>query len=191
MNSKLFSFHNAKIALLRLDEWIENFPQKKNRISTKRIFEKEITTYLLSTYLPDHILSYNSNGKPFLVNGGFISISHSKSIIGIAWSFDYNIGLDIEEINDRIQKVENRFISDNEMKFAQTLEDKTTVWTIKEALIKIYDDKTFNLKTDLIVQKNEESHWMGLTTKKPFEIHEFITFEYCNNIICINKSSEK
>jgi hypothetical protein len=191
MNSKLFSFNSAKIALLRLDEWIENFPQKKNRISTKRIFEKEITTYLLSTYLPNHILSYNSNGKPFLVNGGFISISHSKSIIGIAWSFDYNIGLDIEEINDRIQKVENRFISDNEMKFAQTLEDKTTVWTIKEALIKIYDDKTFNLKTDLIVQKNEESHWMGLTTKKPFEIHEFITFEYCNNIICINKSSEK
>ena len=191
MNSKLFSFNSAKIALLMLDEWIENFPQKKNRISTKRIFEKEITTYLLSTYLPNHILSYNSNGKPFLVNGGFISISHSKSIIGIAWSFDYNIGLDIEEINDRIQKVENRFISDNEMKFAQTLEDKTTVWTIKEALIKIYDDKTFNLKTDLIVQKNEESHWMGLTTKKPFEIHEFITFEYCNNIICINKSSEK
>jgi phosphopantetheinyl transferase (holo-ACP synthase) len=191
MNSKLFSFNSAKIALLRLDEWIENFPQKKNRISTKRIFEKEITTYLLSTYLPNHILSYNSNGKPFLVNGGFISISHSKSIIGIAWSFDYNIGLDIEEINDRIQKVENRFISDNEMKFAQTLEDKTTVWTIKEALIKIYDDKTFNLKTDLIVQKNEESHWMGLTTKKPFEIHEFITFEYCNNIICINKSREK
>jgi phosphopantetheinyl transferase (holo-ACP synthase) len=191
MNSKLFSFNSAKIALLRLDEWIENFPQKKNRISTKRIFEKEITTYLLATYLPNHILSYNSNGKPFLVNGGFISISHSKSIIGIAWSFDYNIGLDIEEINDRIQKVENRFISDNEMKFAQTLEDKTTVWTIKEALIKIYDDKTFNLKTDLIVQKNEESHWMGLTTKKPFEIHEFITFEYCNNIICINKSREK
>jgi phosphopantetheinyl transferase (holo-ACP synthase) len=191
MNSKLFSFNSAKIALLMLDEWIENFPQKKNRISTKRIFEKEITTYLLSTYLPNHILSYNSNGKPFLVNGGFLSISHSKSIIGIAWSFDYNIGLDIEEINDRIQKVENRFISDNEMKFAQTLEDKTRVWTIKEALIKIYDDKTFNLKTDLIVQKNEESNWMGLTTKKPFEIHEFITFEYCNNIICINKSSEK
>jgi phosphopantetheinyl transferase (holo-ACP synthase) len=191
MNSKLFSFNSAKIALLRLDEWIENFPQKKNRISTKRIFEKEITTYLLSTYLPNHILSYNSNGKPFLVNGGFISISHSKSIIGIAWSFDYNIGLDIEEINDRIQKVENRFISDNEMKFAQTLEDKTTVWTIKEALIKIYDDKTFNLKTDLIVQKTESLHWMGLTSKKPFEIHEFITFEYCNNIICINKSREK
>jgi phosphopantetheinyl transferase len=191
MNSKLFSFNSAKIALLRVDEWKANIPQSKIKVSTKRILEKEITMYLLATYLPDHVLSYNSNGKPFLVNGGFISISHSKSIIGIAWSFDYNIGLDIEEINDRIQKVENRFISDNEMKFAQTLEDKTTVWTIKEALIKIYDDKTFNLKTDLIVQKNEESHWMGLTTKKPFEIHEFITFEYCNNIICINKSSEK
>lgn len=191
MNSKLFSFNNAKIALLRVDEWIENFPQKKTTISTKRIFEKEITTYLLSTYLPDHILSYNSNGKPFLKNGGFISISHSKSIIGIAWSFDYNIGLDIEEINDRIQKVENRFINDDEMKFAQSLENKTRIWTIKEALIKIYDDKTFNLKTDLIVQKTVELNWMGLTTKKPFEIHEFITFEYCNNIICINKSGEK
>jgi hypothetical protein len=191
MNSKLFSFNNAKIAILRVDEWIENFPQKKSKISTKRIFEKEITTYLLSTYLPDHILSYNSNGKPFLENGGFLSISHSKSIIGIAWSFDYNIGLDIEEINDRIQKVESRFISDVEMKFAQSLEDKTRVWTIKEALIKIYDDKTFNLKSDLIVQKTESLHWMGLTSKKPFEIHEFITFEYCNNIICINKSREK
>ena len=153
--------------------------------------EKAITQHLLLTHLPNQRLCYNSNGKPYLKDGGYISISHSNSLIGIAWSFDYNIGLDIEEVNDRIFRVENRFISEKEMTFAKSLLDKLTVWSLKEVLIKINDDKSLNLKTDLIIERANENQWRGWTSKKPQEIHDFITFEYCNNIVCINKASER
>ena len=194
MNSKVFTFHNAEIAILRVDDWMSEIPQNvtsKNNKNSKRLIEKAITHHLLLTHLPNQRLCYNSNGKPYLKDGGYISISHSNSLVGIAWSFEYNIGLDIEEINDRIFRVENRFISEKEMTFAKSLLDKLTVWSLKEVLIKINDDKSLNLKTDLIIERANENQWRGWTSKKPQEIHDFITFEYCNNIVCINKSSER
>lgn len=194
MNSKVFTFHNAEIAILRVDDWMSEIPQKvtsEYKKNSKRSIEKAITQHLLLTHLPNQRLCYNSNGKPYLKDGGYISISHSNSLIGIAWSFDYNIGLDIEEVNDRIFRVENRFISEKEMTFAKSLLDKLTVWSLKEVLIKINDDKSLNLKTDLIIERANENQWRGWTSKKPQEVHDFITFEYCNNIVCINKASER
>ena len=118
MNTQVFSFKNVQLVILKVDEWKDKFPQKlnsKKNESSKRTIEKEGVQFLLSTYLPEHTLNYNSNGKPFLEKGGFISISHSKSLIGLAWSFDYNIGIDIEEIHERILKVEQRFIHEDEI----------------------------------------------------------------------------
>jgi hypothetical protein len=40
-------------------------------------------------------------------------------------------------------------------------------------------------------ERANENQWRGWTSKKPQEIHDFITFEYCNNIVCINKASER
>ena len=99
MNTQVFSFKNVQLVILKVDEWKDKFPQKlnsKKNESSKRTIEKGGVQFLLSTYLPEHTLNYNSNGKPFLEKGGFVSISHSKSLIGLAWSFDYNIGIDIE-----------------------------------------------------------------------------------------------
>jgi phosphopantetheinyl transferase len=188
MNTKLFTFKNVQLAILKVDEWKENFPQKisTKTISENRIIEKECVRFLVSTYLPNHKLTYNSNGKPLLDKGGFISISHSKSLIGIAWSFENNLGLDIEEIHERILKAAPRYINEKEIEFSQTLKDKIKIWCIKEALIKIHDDKTFNLKNDLHIKKLDKNKWNGYTTKNPEQQFEFSTFEFHNNIICFN-----
>jgi len=159
--------------------------------SLKRIIEKESVQFMLAKFLPNHKLSYNSNGKPQLDKGAYISISHSKSLVGIAWSLSYNIGLDIEEINERIIKVQNRFINHEEFIFAESLKDKIKIWGIKESLIKIFDDKTLNLNTELRVEKIDDDKWIGYVSHFPHQKFEFITFEYLNNIICINSVNEK
>jgi hypothetical protein len=194
MNTQVFSFKNVQLVILKVDEWKDKFPQKlysKKNESIKRTIEKEGVQFLLSTYLPEHTLNYNSNGKPFLEKGGFVSISHSKSLIGLAWSFDYNIGIDIEEIHERILKVEQRFIHEDEIKYCVTIKDKIKLWSIKEALIKIYDNKTFNLKNDLYVKKINSKKWIGYIVNNPSEIHKFSIFEFENNIICLNTQSEE
>jgi len=193
MNAKLFTINNVQIAILKVDEWKQKIPQKKIKKTgtEKRNIEIEGVRYLLSQFLPEHKLTYNTNGKPLLNEGGFISISHSKSLIGIAWSFDYNIGLDIEEIHERIVKVETRFLNDFEIELYQTMNDKIKIWCIKEALIKLYDDKTFNLKNELIISKIDENKWAGYSTKNPNQKFEFSTFEFSNNIICFNTNGGK
>jgi hypothetical protein len=193
MVTKLFEFENVKIAILKVDDWKENFPQKKsiNKLSEKRIIEKESIQFLISKFLSGYKLTYNQNGKPQLDKGGYISISHSKSIIGIAWSFETNLGLDIEEIHARILKVEQRFLNDEEIVLFKTIKDKIKIWCVKEALIKIHDDKTFNLKYDLSVKKLNENNWIGYAKQRPEQQFKFSIFEFCNNIICINLNGEK
>lgn len=191
MNVKLFSLNNVEIAVLRVDEFEDFFSLNNTPKFTKRKIEKEGVKYLINNYLPHDELAYNLNGKPSLSSGRFISISHSKSVIGIAWSNEFNIGLDIEEIDKRILKVESRFIHEDERSFSESLIDKVSIWGIKEGLIKIYDEKSFNLKNDLRVRKVSQNKWKGFSPKITSQIIDFCTFEFHNNIICINTSGEQ
>lgn len=191
MNVKLFSLNNVEIAVLRVDEFEDFFSLNNTPKFTKRKIEKEGVKYLINNYLPYDELAYNLNGKPSLSSGRFISISHSKSVIGIAWSNEFNIGLDIEEIDKRILKVESRFIHEDERSFSESLIDKVSIWGIKEGLIKIYDEKSFNLKNDLRVRKVSQNKWKGFSPKITSQIIDFCTFEFHNNIICINTSGEQ
>lgn len=191
MNVKLFSLNNVEIAVLRVDEFEDFFSLNNTPKFTKRKIEKEGVKHLINNYLPYDELTYNLNGKPSLSSGRFISISHSKSVIGIAWSNEFNIGLDIEEIDKRILKVESRFIHEDERPFSESLIDKISIWGIKEGLIKIYDEKSFNLKNDLRVRKVSQNKWKGFSPKITSQIIDFCTFEFHNNIICINTSGEQ
>lgn len=189
MNPIFFSFNNVKVALLRVDEIKMENPQKNQKLnlSYSRYIEKLGVKTLKEFYLKDFTLAYTSNGKPFLMENGFISISHSKSLIGIAWSFDYNIALDIEEISPRIERIESKFIDLEEMKNVVSLLDKTSIWSIKECIVKILDDKKLNFKSDIRTVKINEGNWRGVLTQKN-SVYSFKLFSFENNLICFNIS---
>ena len=48
-------------------------------------------------------IKYLKNGKPTIENG-FISISHSGTWLGIIYSKDNEVGIDLEKINSRKSK---------------------------------------------------------------------------------------
>jgi phosphopantetheinyl transferase len=81
---------------------------------------------------------YSESGKPLLTNSSdFISLSHSQNFIGILKA-PFNVGLDIEEINERILKVKKRFLNEDEiLLIGNKIENLTIAWTIKEALFKL------------------------------------------------------
>ncbi|MEN1786230.1 MAG: 4'-phosphopantetheinyl transferase superfamily protein [Bacteroidota bacterium] len=90
----------------------------------------------------DQDLWYNAFGKPHLVDGNHISISHSHQFTGIIVSSAHQVGIDIEKQRDKILRIAPKFTPLQEYRtMANTsalLLKLTQVWCAKEALYKIY-----------------------------------------------------
>jgi len=82
---------------------------------------------------------YNEHGKPFMQDGPFFSISHSKE--GIAVVVDKQpIGIDIEAIRRVDEELVERTMNEAEQAYISASEDRdrafTALWTKKEAIVK-------------------------------------------------------
>ena len=102
-------------------------------------------------------IAYNSNGKPRLVNSKYsISISHTKNFVAVLLSEKAHVGIDLETIQPRIEKIAQRFITVQEEQFIET--DKKmiyqhVIWGTKEVLFKIYSKGALNFLENLHVKK--------------------------------------
>lgn len=79
----------------------------------------------------------------------FISISHSYEYVGIMFSKTHEIGLDIEKIDERINRVARKFLNENEQQFAESKLSKTLIWSAKESVYKWYGKKELDFKEHL------------------------------------------
>ena len=76
----------------------------------------------------------------------YISISHTKGYAAVAYSTAGPIGLDIERISDRVERIAHRFTSTDEAAYIDThgQQDRPMYhlinWSAKEALYKLLDD---------------------------------------------------
>ena len=100
-------------------------------------------------------------GKPYLTDGSFhISISHTHGYAAIAIHPICEVGIDIEYMADRVMKITERFLSQEELSSLPTqAEDRNTYallcWSAKETAFKA-------LGTD------------GVDFRKHFNIHPFV-----------------
>jgi len=87
-------------------------------------------------------LIYDENGKPFFTGKShFLSVSHTGSVSAAIVSSDRPVGIDIEAIHPRIEKVVHKFLSKSEQDFIHKdyrLEMLYVFWSAKEALYKMY-----------------------------------------------------
>ncbi|MFD2586526.1 4'-phosphopantetheinyl transferase family protein [Croceitalea marina] len=90
----------------------------------------------------DKDLFYNEFGKPHLVDGKHISITHSHNFTAIIVSSDKEVGIDIEKQRDKILRIAHKFTPIQEYSTLANSEaivrKLTTVWGAKESLYKIY-----------------------------------------------------
>ncbi len=119
----------------------------------KRLLHWLSTRLLLRTMLQtnDYIDSrMDDQGKPYLVNGDYhISFSHSFDYASVMISKNKMVGVDIELIKDKIQKIKNKFLKPDEL---SGLPDKDNTlalyicWCAKEAIYKWYGKKGLEFK---------------------------------------------
>lgn len=90
----------------------------------------------------DYDLKYHPEGRPYLMDGKQISISHSHHFTGIIVS-NSKVGIDIEKQREKILRIANKFTPLREYRTLANddavIQKLTIVWCIKEALYKMYE----------------------------------------------------
>lgn len=124
---------------------------------SSRQSEKITEEQLLSVILPKNIeVKYLDSGKPYL-SEGYISISHSKKYLVIAVSMTKEIGVDIEQLNERLQRVKHKFLSTQELEGLkkENLLNLALCWSAKEAIYKLVGEKAGALGENITILTDE------------------------------------
>lgn len=145
----------------------------------------------------DVLIENNEHGKPHLINSDLnISISHTKSYVGILIGAKHSVALDMEYLSDRVNRIASRFLSQAEL---NNIEDENKMlhlyqhWCAKECLIKLYGKKDVHLIDELKITpfSSNDANFYGQVCRADFS--ETYTFQYIqfNNHLLVYSCKEK
>lgn len=146
----------------------ELFPEEKEQLDSLKNEPRKIE-FLGVRRLRNELdlissIDYTSTRKPFLGMqlDTFISISHSKNYCALGVS-STEIGIDIEELSPRIERIASRFVNNAENQFLSedTVLDLTKLWTMKEAMFKLNDRTGIAFKSELIIEERNGEIYSG------------------------------
>ena len=122
----------------------------------KRRIELLSVRALLKVVGINQTIHYN-DCKPYLDNG-YISISHSADIAAIIYNPDHSVGIDVEKVSPRIQRIATRAFSDEEIAAANgDLEKLTILWNCKECVFKLANDDGIDFREMINIKLPERS----------------------------------
>ena len=121
------------------------------------------TRILRSIVVGNEPILYNEIGAPFIESEGYISISHAKNVVGLAFCKDFPIGLDLEPIDKKVLRVKHKFLNKSEIESLNTddITEMIKVWSGKEALYKLAERKGIVFAKELLLEKINDSSWSG------------------------------
>ena len=148
---------HTRLGLWRIDETTEGSPRQRERQAVQSLL-------CAMTDGTKQNIGHEASGKPFLEQGGYISISHTRGYAALLLSDAELLGVDIEYRSDRVERIASRFIRTDET--ALTTDEKLLVWSAKEAVYKLFsEDKLmfFDMQTLEIRPRNDaDGQQMGL-----------------------------
>lgn len=141
----------------------------------------------------DLIIERGENGKPYFSGETkiFFNGSHSKDLLSVAMS-DKSVGIDVEFIKKRnFLGIAEEYFSFNEYKYLKSsrkLEiDFFTLWTLKEAYIKNFGKKIFDIKDSVEIDLEERAIY---NSDDLFFATFFLDNSYLISVSCDIKNTE-
>lgn len=121
------------------------------------------TRVLRTMHFGNEPILYSEIGAPYVDGEGFISISHANHVVGMAYCKTFQVGLDLEPINEKVMRVKHKFLSDEEKKLTDTssVEEMIKVWSGKEALYKLAGRKKIIFAENILLTRIDELTWKG------------------------------
>lgn len=119
-------------------------------LATRVLLRKMLNTEEYIDCRPDE------NGKPFLLNlPHHISLSHSYGYAAVMISENSRVGIDIEIMKEKINRVKHKFLNDRELAFIDKMnptEHLYVCWCAKEALYKLNGKRETSFKDNINLQ---------------------------------------
>jgi phosphopantetheinyl transferase len=139
--------------------------------------------YLLKELYPDfplELIKIADTRKPFLEDEAYhFSISHCGDYAAVIVSKEYRVGVDVELVNDKIEKIIHKFLSKQEKKLLHTdaiNKTATLFWSIKESVYKWKGSGGVDFIKHINIQSIEEKQDEGVVhclfnNEIPLQIH--------------------
>lgn len=119
-----------------------NGKRQKERLAVRALC-KELTGTEIS-------IGYHPSGRPFVTDGSLqLSISHTEGYAAVIFSERHEVGIDIEHITNKVDKLATRFMNEDE-KAGNTVE-RLLHWSAKETAFKILDKEGIDFCRDFKV----------------------------------------
>jgi phosphopantetheinyl transferase len=104
-------------------------------------------------------VEYDSMGKPYLAGSDrHISVTHSGDLAAVIMSCRGAVGIDLERVRPKIERVKERFLSAEELEAAGSPPDAgllTMAWCAKEALYKLYGQRNLDFRSQMRIRLPE------------------------------------
>lgn len=164
---------NTKLALWDISEdeyFFSNFVKPNGDIAHpyKRLQTMAGRNLLIQLFpdLPINLVEIAPTRKPFIPGDPFhFSISHCRNYAAAIVSRTKRVGVDVELAGERIFKIRDKFLTENEQTLLSDLSSAhlynlklTICWSIKEAMFKWYGKGEIDFKTNLIIQSLKIMH---------------------------------
>ena len=154
----------AKIAIWHIAEekkfYLEKVPLQKQITHPHKQLQHLAGRYLLQHLyknFPYHLIEIADTRKPFLPNEEYhFSISHCGDYAAVIVSKDHRVGIDIELITLKVEKIKHKFLNKAELSNIEhsTLNTQhlTLLWCCKEAVFKWHGSGGVDFKDDINLQ---------------------------------------
>ncbi len=119
----------------------------RHRWLASRYAVQQVTQQSPLELIKDH------SGRPFLgVERKPLSLSHCEGFVA-AINADVSVGIDVERISSRVQKIKNYFMRDEELDLlGEENEALILAWSAKESIYKWFGEKHLGYKSQLCIR---------------------------------------
>ena len=133
------------------DLWVE-YDSLVNDSIRHRWLASRFAVQQISQQSPLDVIK-DQSGRPFLgVERKPLSLSHCEGFVAAIHS-DVSVGIDVERISSRVQKIKNYFMRDEELDLlGEENEALILAWSAKESIYKWLGEKHFGYKSQLCIR---------------------------------------
>ncbi len=164
-------------------------------LSEKRLCERAATRLLLEEIAETRgaQLGYTPEGAPRLLNrSGYISISHTRGWVAVAYHPVMPLGIDVERRGEQVDRIASRVLSEEELNVLAGSPLRSVwlhlCWSAKEALFKAIPESEIDFRKQLHIEPSlpvAEGYLVATETRT--EAHQEYTLWYrvCDDSVIV------
>ena len=145
--------------------------------------KETLTEYLLLKALTGDdslVIRHNEDGAP-LVDGYCVSLSHTEGWAAMMISRSHRVGVDIEYVSERVNRVASRFIRDDEQQ--STLAERLITWCAKEAVYKYFTEQHLEFHEMRLLPYDQEEAGEVTVENLRQQVRVNISYEVSNSYV--------